>query len=43
MLAKKQEVIAVRVTPKEKETIQEKADKVGLSISSFVRMLALKE
>lgn len=43
MLDKKQEVIAVRVTPKEKETIQEKADKVGLSISSFVRMLALKE
>ena len=43
MLDKKQEVITVRVTPKEKETIQEKADKVGLSISSFVRMLALKE
>ena len=43
MLDKKQEVIAVRVTLKEKETIQEKADKVGLSISSFVRMLALKE
>ena len=43
MLDKKQEVIAVRVTSKEKETIQEKADKVGLSISSFVRMLALKE
>ena len=43
MQNKKKELIAVRVTEKEKETIQEKADKVGLSISSFVRMLALKE
>lgn len=43
MQDKKKELIAVRVTEKEKEVIQEKADKVGLSISSFVRMLALKD
>lgn len=43
MQDKKKELIAVRVTEKEKELIQEKADKLGLSISSFVRMLALKD
>lgn len=43
MQDKKKEVIVVRVTEKEKDIIQEKADKVGLSISSFVRMLALKD
>lgn len=43
MQDKKKELIAVRVTEKEKELIQDKADKLGLSISSFVRMLALKD
>ena len=43
MQDKKKELIAVRVTEKEKELIQNKADKLGLSISSFVRMLALKD
>ena len=43
MQDKKKELIAVRVTEKEKESIQDKADKLGLSISSFVRMLALKD
>lgn len=43
MQNKKKELIAVRVTEKEKELIQDKADKLGLSISSFVRMLALKD
>lgn len=42
MLNKKDKVIAVRLTKKEKEIIQEKSDKVGLSISSYIRMLALK-
>lgn len=40
---KKIELIAVRVTLSEKEVIQAKADKLGLSISSYVRMLALKD
>lgn len=42
-MSNKTEVIAVRVTDSERKIIQEKADKLGLSISSYVRMLALKD
>lgn len=35
--------IIVRVTEEELEKIKEKAKKVGLSISSYLRMLGIKE
>lgn len=42
-MKKKIKNIVVRVSEAEYETISQKADSLGLSISSYVRMLALKE
>lgn len=39
----KDKVIAVRVTENDLNLIKLKAEKLGLSISSYLRMLALKE
>lgn len=33
--------ITIRVTPEEYQAIKGKADKLGLTISSYIRMLAL--
>lgn len=35
--------IVVRVTKEELDIIKEKCNKIGLSISAYLRMLALKE
>ena len=35
--------IVVRVTKEELDIIKEKGNKIGLSISAYLRMLALKE
>lgn len=37
----KSEVIVVRVTTKQKRTIRDKAQHLGLSLSDFVRLVAL--
>ena len=39
----KNKIIAVRVTEEDLESIKNKSNKLGLSISSYLRMLALKE
>lgn len=39
----KDKIIAVRVTENDLNLIKLKAEKLGLSISSYLRMLALKE
>ena len=39
----KNKIITVRITEEDLELIKLKASKLGLSISSYVRMLALKE
>lgn len=41
-MKKKDKWIVVRVTNEELETIKVKANKVGLSISGYLRMLGLK-
>lgn len=42
-MSKKDKTIVVRVSEEEYETISGKSNSLGLSISSYVRMLALKE
>ena len=40
---KKEKIITIRVSEQEYELIIEKAVKLGLSISAYLRMLGLKE
>lgn len=35
-------IIPVRVSEKEYETIKEKAEKIGLKVSTFLRLVSLK-
>lgn len=39
----KNKIVAVRVTEEDLELIKLKSNKLGLSISSYLRMLALRE
>lgn len=39
----RERTIGVRVTPQEYEAIQRRADKLGLRVASYVRLLALKD
>ena len=41
-MSKKEKIIAVRVSNEEISLIKEKADKIGLGLSAYIRMLALK-
>jgi antitoxin component of RelBE/YafQ-DinJ toxin-antitoxin module len=39
----KEKDILIRITPELKEKVQEKAKLLGLSLSSYVRMILIKE
>lgn len=39
----KEKDILIRITPELKQKAQEKAKKLGLSLSSFIRMLIIKQ
>jgi len=39
----KQKDILIRITPKLKQKVQEKAKSLGLSVSSYIRTLLVKE